>query len=429
MSIFKKIGIGCLVIIFTLCLGIDVWYAYIMTYGPAKLAVNTVNTGLMTDVNGVSKYIGKIKYNSNANKNGHECFAWQINYFRDENTDGFHSQGFQYETEDVKDVLEFYTYEKFAEEVNEIGFTELDKKLNKFIGDSENTKQHRFLWTGTYNAYYINPYLVNGLVNNYQSMDGFASLGTTNPITEDSVFTIQVSDNESDLMYMQFLGSGFAEFENQEYKSSRQQLGHFAEEGTFSSSYNYFYYNYSADWFGYYLYNAVKVLPAGTNGTFTLEFGDFFKFYEVNSDGSVGKEIQSEDGRANVIEKIKSYFVFEVEVSADGARSAKDSMFGILHGSANYSVNGYDGTDGDYSFGANVISLDVYDFQLVKVNETDIALKLKEEVLQNYLPFADKIYLHIKVDKSLLSAQGYNYTGFAGDSGLENFKIHLIEEV
>lgn len=390
------------------------------------MVVNTVNGGLMTDASGNSKYIGKIKYNSNADKNGHECFAWQLNYFKDENMESFYSQGFQYETLKTSDKLDFYTYEDFS---NDLKTNEYKETWDNFIYSNDINLEKKFLWKGNYLARYVDPYLANGLVNNYQSTDNFGTLETTNPILESSVFTIQISNNENDLVYMQFLGDGHADYGKGKYTNSRELLGTYFREGTFVSEYNYFYYNYSADWFGYYLYNAVQTLPAGTKGTYTFEFGDFFKFYDVNDDGTVGKEIKSEEERAKVIEKVKSYFVFEVEISSSGARSSSDSMFGVLHNSPNYSVDGYDGTNGDYSFGTTIIDLDVYDFELVKINETDVMLKLKEEFVNKYKAYADKIYLNIKVDKTLLSAQGYNYIGFVGNSGLESFQIYEITEI
>lgn len=437
MSTGKKIGIAFAVILLLLCLAVDAWYVYLLVYGKDKLAVNTIYGGVMETVDGSdSRYIGKIKYNSNANGNGHEVFSYQLNYFSDEGKSSFHSQGFQYETENVEDSLEWYTYSDFVDDVYSIDNIDQAKDVSQFlnesnfIGNTESKTKNKGLWTGKYYARYVNPVLKTGISTNYQSSDDFVSFVTTNPITPESCFTIQTGEGEDDLVYMRFLGGEHADFNDStwEWESSRELLGTTSSEGTFNSTFNYYYYNYSADWFGYFLYNAVKELPAGTKGTYTFEFGDYFRYFEVAEDGSVGEEIFSGD-RANVISSIKSYFVFEVEVSANGARSAEDSLFGILHGSASYSVDGYDGTDGDYLTGAPIYDIDINSFDLVKLNDTDIALKLKDEFVSDNAKYANNIYLNIVINKTLIEAQGYTYVGFTSDSGLDKFKIYQIKEV
>ena len=153
-----------------------------------------------------------------------------------------------------------------------------------------------------------------------------------------------------------------------------------------------------------------------------------FKFFEANTDGSVGAEISAEDTDL-VINRLKSYYTIYVTVSANGARNSNDSMFGLLHGSSSYSIDGSSSASGDYFQGQTVINVDVYDFDLVLITDNYYGLKLKQSFIDEYLPYANDIYISVNIDVSIIEAAGYRYSGILPDSGLSYFNVLETNEI
>ncbi len=94
MRFFKNILVIISALLFVVCVGIDGWYLYVFYYAPDKLIDNTYEVGLQVLEDGTTDYFAKIKYHSNRNENGLECFDVQFNYLLDENkTAFFHQNG------------------------------------------------------------------------------------------------------------------------------------------------------------------------------------------------------------------------------------------------------------------------------------------------------------------------------------------------
>ena len=145
-----------------------------------------------------------------------------------------------------------------------------------------------------------------------------------------------------------------------------------------------------------------------------------FKYYDN------GVYVSEEDRETNKIDiRVNDYYVVKVEVIADGARQASDSLFNNIKGSASFTLTGnYE--ENDYYFGRSIINCTNKDFDLVLVGNNKVALKLKNEFIENAKPYKDNIELNIVIDLEKLEEQGYEFVGFSKDSGLENFIIKEI---
>lgn len=428
----KSVAVILAILLTVACLGVCVWYLWVLNYAPGKLTSTTVNVGLQEAADGTTKSAFKVKYNSNVNKNGHEVFSLQFNYLRDEKASGLYSQGVQYETDSTDSSLKFYTYEDYVEDVNKVGnnfdnLVNLHKQFNgDFIKTYEKHTAYKGLWKGHYNATYISSFLKTGSKFNYQSVNENEYVTSTNPISESSYFTFQTTQGSTeDMVYMQFKGDNYADYVNKEIVANVPKLDSFSERGTFNSFYTWVFNNFTIDYFASIVFNAVKDLKVGSKGFYILEFGDYFKYFDVDENGCVGTEIES-SASTKVQNFIKSYYIFEIEVDPNGAQKSSDTLFGQLHGSPNYKVEGYTGENGDYFTGETIIDITEKDFDMVKITDNDIALKLKKEFLNAYLPFKDKITLNVKIDVRELN---YNFVGFAKDSGLQHFKINKSEVI
>ena len=438
MSIGKKIGIAFGVLLLILCLVVCCWYFYILEFGEERMTSSTINIGTLTPADSEdSKYVITVDYKSNANKNGLEMLDIKLSYFTDENREHIYSQGVQYVANTVDDTIKWVDYYGYADYLNEVidnasnnNLNVLDEYFdflneNNAVSSYELHKSGALFWAKKYIAAYFNPFVDNFTTSkySYQSLDDFDSIASTNPISEESCFLLQTGDDE--YVYMMFKGDDYVKWE--EFEDADDFLGDSRKIG--SSGKTNYYNNSSIDFLAYQLYQKIQSLPAGTNGTYVLEFGeDMFKFFEANTDGSVGAEISAEDTDL-VINKLKSYYTIYVTVSANGARNSNDSMFGLLHGSSSYSIDGSGSESGDYFQGRTIINCDVYDFDLVLLTDNYYGLKLKQSFIDEYLPYANDIYLSINIDVSIIEAAGYKYSGILPDSGLSYFNVLETNEI
>lgn len=416
-KILLGIGISLAVLLIVACGIVDAWYIYLAMYAPDKMTSQTVNIGTIETDTGDKAYMWEVNLFTNANQNGLKCIEIKSTYFTDENKKNLYSQGLQYVADSVDGDIDFYTFDEFLADVNSD-----DKNIRNEAQDKADlTSYTKFItgalwWRKDYVESYYNPILEEGTSKyDYQSLSGSAWTGSTNPLSMASYLTIETSNKE--MLYMQFKGDDYSEVTSvDEFKGDLRKIG---EYGNIN-----YYYNFTPDCFAFDMYESVKRLPAGTNGTFVFEFGDNFKYYDVDPTTSTGEEIQSLDYDL-VKKEIKSYYTIKVNVSADGIKNSSQSMFGLLHGSPNYSVAG-DTSTSDYFAGKTLIECSVEDFQLVKVAGQKVALKLKDSFIEQYKPYAHSIALCITIDNDAFEERNLEYIGFTADSGLENFEIFEI---
>lgn len=438
MNKSKTILTTILIILATICLGVDVWWMFLKNTAPDKLTSNTVYAGLQEAQDGTSDCAFKVKLNKNTDKTGYEVFSLQFNYLTDEKSTSLYSQGMQFES-NLADNLDWIDSTNWTDK-----FVDYLKKANLNNSNLGNDiasnfkfttylkgKTYKGSWHGSHYASYLNPGLTSGSVNYYQVNDGISSIAT-NPISNNSYFTVQTDPETKELVYLQFRGDDYATFNGSTITSDVPMLveGRQKDNGNwFYTDYFYYYNNLSATYFANLLYRTAQSLPAGFNGYQTLEMDNIFNFYAVNSDKSVGTAIGQNDSE-KVFNRIKSYLVVHFEIDDAGAKASEDTLFGMLQGSNSFKLDSYDNTQGNYFNGKSIIDVDVNDFELIEDNtQTNVYLKLKDNFIKTHLPYAKKIYLNISIDTSKLTSLGYIYSGFAKNSGLEYFNILKTEVI
>ena len=221
---------------------------------------------------------------------------------------------------------------------------------------------------------------------------------------------------------MQFKGDNYAKHSSSGWYSENPSIGSFSSSGTFESFDTKIYNNFNIDYFAYLVYNMVVTAPAGTNGYNIFPFEDIFKYYKIENE--VFTEIKTDDTDL-VQNKIKSYYNAKIEVYDDGLKKSSDSLFKVAHNSPNYTVENFEDNLNVFT-GKEIINLDIYAFDLVKIKDNFYALKLKDEILNMYIKKSKSICFSINIDVSILKNQGKKYAGFLDKSGLENFTIYEV---
>ncbi len=430
MSKGKIVGIIALVLVLTLCLGVIFWYAYVAVFGKEKFVTNTFYVGELENASGETRNIIEVQYNQNADGQGLEMFEIKLNGFTDGSQTDFYSQGIQYVANSSTEKIEWFSLQDYSETI--IGMvSDLDfSSLDEFISVVEQTdwvttrlwETGAWLWHKEWNAHYMAPGILDGASRyNYQQFDDNGVTGSSNPLTAES-YIVATFGNEENPVYIQFKGADYVKASDfsgpEEFEEDKNAV--------ISSGRDNIYNNYTIDYLAYILYDQIQALPAGTNGTYVFEFADIFNYYGSEDDMTAGVQLNQEDS-LKVKQNMRSYYSIKVTISANGAKNAQDSMFGVLHGSSTYTLDGSSSSSGDYFTGRQLINVDIYDFDYVKVVDNQYALKLKEEFKDIYLSKSDSIILSIFIDETALSELGMTFVGFTADSGLSDFMILSIE--
>lgn len=389
-STVKKTGITVLTLICLACLVIVFWWGWVQLYAPNKVVYNTHNVGQIETVDGKNvKTVVEVKYHSNDNKNGLEMLDIKFNEFSDESKKMFYSQGLQFVADTPNGSLDW-------------GVTLL-KTPRPLVFSSNH-------WWGSYNR------LENGSIHMYASADDYkTTLTDSQALDFNSDFKIELHNEEgtTDLYLMEFKGTN----------TKRSEAYEIATAGSSALATKINVYSYSDPYlFSKRIYDMVQGLANGTSQNIAFKFNDMFNFKNYDN----GVYLSEEARETNKIDiRVNDYCVIKVEISADGARQATDSLFNNIKGSSNFSLTG-DYEEDDYYFGRSTIICTNQNFDIVVIEDNKVALKLKQEFIDKTKPYKDKIELLIDINVAQLEEQGYEYIGFTKDSGLENFVIQEI---
>lgn len=390
VSTTKKVSIITFTIIGLVCLVIVGWWTWVQLYAPNKVIYNTHNVGVLTDFKGENqKTFIEAKYYSNYNQNGLKMLDIKFNEYSDETRKTFYSQGLQFVADTSTDDLN-WNFE--------------------WIEMSRPQPFKNNVWWGSYQS------LKNGTVHMYASADDYqTTLSDSQALDYNSDFKIELQneDGTSDLYLMEFKGTNTKVSEAYKVASADSQVTKLNG------------YSYSDPYLlSKLIYEQIQSLDNGISKTTVFKFNDMFNF-KYYDNGAYVSENERETRKIDV--RVNDYYVIKIEVSADGARQASDSLFNNIKGSANFKISDdYDGSD--YYFGRSTITCSNDNFDMVIVGENKVALKLKEEFLTTTKPYKDKIELLIKIDVEALENDGYEFVGFTKDSGLENFVIKGVEQ-
>lgn len=421
-------------VLFAICAGIIGWYAYIALHGPEKMTATDVTVNKFTDAKGnTTANIIEVDYHANATGNGLECIDIKWNYLSDSDHSAIYSQGLQYVANDTTSSINFVTIDDLQEAFNEFNnnvfadnaavsaISDIMNEAGAVCGGQVVGRTGWWIFGEDCRTYYMSPFANKETTSkyNYMGQYGDATLGSTNPLGLDSRLNIytEEADGSKTNFFMTFKGGNYKTFQPftvSEFLADGEKKAQF---GT-NNIYDY----YTPDYISYQIYEAVKTLPIGTDSEMYFEFGDFFNYYKVGEDGKTVGELLNKEDSTKVVNHIKSYYGIKVTVHADGVRTASDSMFGVVHGSANFTLDGAQ-ESGEYFMGRQIINCNTNIFDIVEVADGYGALKLKKSFIETYKPSANKIYLSIQIDLDHIKAKGYEFVGFTKDAGLDDFEI------
>lgn len=384
MSVTKKVVITTLSLILALCLAINCWYFYILIVSPSRVVSNTMEVGLQTTTNGESKYF--VEINSYA-----DVFEIKFNYFLDTDKNAFYSQGLQF-IADENGEIQF----NFTEETDEFYQNEINN--HGWWGWEEGTFQ-RYIYG-----------VSNDLTYNYMSGDDYDStIISTNPITTDTAFKIELGDND---YLMKFKGYNIG-YVNEAGRYLTRKWGSWMDWTVIQ------YYSADAYYFAKLLYTGISSLPAGTNHACIFEFGDLFDYYKEGDTPGVYDELVTTDEATLIYEDIKSYYSILVNKSNDKMTSASQSLFNCYAGNSNYNV--FSDSSGNYFIGRTVINVGYDDFDLVELTDDVCLLKLDESFIDLYLPSKDLLLLDVLVNLDVF--ESIEIVGFSADCNLDEFNV------
>lgn len=389
MSKGWKIAISIILsVIFVGCIPFNVWYFYLLSKKDNHIVSYTFEIGKQTLLDSSSsKYFIEVEYFSNEDNSGREEFGIKFNYMLDENQTAFYSQGLQY-------VANADSFIYFANATSHI---------------LANESTNLFGWrTGNFNV-------VGRIIShpdmcgryNYMSSDDYKTpINSSNPISNDTMFKIQIGDN---LYGMKFKGD--------------IATGKTTEESNiafWTTIKNTYYKRYDVDYFAAAVFDSVKSLKNGTQHALTFEFGDLFDYFEYNPETKKYDKKVDAAKSDTLITDVKSYYSILLNKSASGVQRANDSMFNMVESNSGFSISKAIPTD-DYFVGRSVIDCTLENFTKVKITDTDIALKLKDSFIKDFELYNEKVRLNILIDLDELKNE--NFLGFTKDSGLNKFVI------
>lgn len=425
-KILKIVGIVLLSILFMLAIVLDIWFIYVKYHAPEKVSSKTYEVGYQVTTGGDKKAFIEVNYKSNDEKNGYELFDIKYNYMLDENQDRFYSQGLQYVGIDSNIDWSFVKDGRREPEDK----SKLVKESSGFISVC---KYHFHNWFGNFRA-------KSGVGQfNYASADNYSTTNiSTNPINDSTKFKIQIGD---DLYLMKFKGKkkivedyNFVTREQADYQNNFLVV---------NFHYNDYYAYEDYNFFSRLLFNAVKGMERGTSQDIIFEFGDMFNFYkwdpnaQVYTDNNASTSVDEDEltwfgklfkrvvDTQKVIEDLKSYYVITVNVSADGAKMATDSIFNAVAGKSNFNTTGSYITD-DYFYGRRVKHVTLDDFTFVDTSTINtFKLCLSDKFIKDNIDNKKYIVLKVEIDLDKLSQLNFSFAGFT-DNAFNEFDVYKI---
>lgn len=394
MSTNKKLLIILLSIIYTLCLGINIWYLLVLNIGEKKVVSDTYEVGVqtITKVDGTeeSKYFIEVNYMA-------DMFEIKFNYLLDENQTAFYSQGLQFLPDENGEMTFHY-------------------RRNPDTRVLHSTSGWWFTYKEVYNQY-VDGALWGSHQYNYMSGNDYKDcLDSTNPISNDSFFKIQIGD---EIYGMKFKGHNVG-FNQTNYTNVTDQISSPSYTMELWDVRNY----YSADfvYFAELLYNSCATLENGTNHAIAFEFGDLFEYYEYNDDGVYSTKAVSIDKASSIERAIKSYYSILVHKNENKVSKSSDSIFNCVAGNTGWNMS-EDIVSEDYFIGRTISNVTILDFDFVNIAGNSYALKLNERYLNYVHDISDKIVLDVLIDLDYFKENNYEFKGFTADSGLNNFNV------
>jgi hypothetical protein len=422
MSTQKKWIVSILTILLAICLAIDAWYVYIALFAPEKEVHYSFNVSDLVLADGTTKDIIQVQYYANKDGSGLEMFEINFNTLMDENRQSTYAQGLQFVAGDSDSGLDWGVY--------------YSQGSKQYFTDK---KTWNLVYTKVYSVF--GSWGVSGNTYNYASSDDYNTTisNDTTPLSADSKLSVTISNSGSDvdIYYMQFKGdyikayqSGNSILSESEMKNANENFQTRKKTGngwtnfwTGAKWYDYFY-SYDPYWFAWDLYSKVSTgaLAYGTDQYITFKYEDLFDYYKFDETTSSYVQVADEEF-VKVKNWVSTNISIKVTVHEEGAQVASDSMFGVINDDSTFNLTG-EKVYKDYFYGQNLVTADIFDFDLVNVSDNNYCLKLNSSFVKFYSQYKDKIELSVCVDLDVFGSMGYEFVGFTSDSGLSDFTIY-----
>ena len=178
---------------------------------------------------------------------------------------------------------------------------------------------------------------------------------------------------------------------------------------------------------GQNLYQQIQAVANGKHSASLINLPDMFS-YQIY-DGKTFQDVSAQEN-AKVSETVRNFYSIYIEKTADGVKTANDSMFGCVNGTPQFNLTEDDEEndesifgDGDYLLGKTIVDCDIYDFDFINVRDNAYVLKLNDSFLNVYGKHSNDIQLSIEIDIDKLKKENIVFCGFSNDSHLSEFNI------
>lgn len=399
MGTLKKIGIAVLSVLCVVCLGLDIWYGVLLKTGKDKIISQSFIVGAQT--------VSRIDTDNSITESQEFCevnifddvYEIKFNCLLDEKKEYFYSQGFQFlASENGKIDFETKTFGTVVK-------TEMVSSSSRFNlkdGYIHEVTNNRILKDVNYENLIIQKYAQDGVTK--------TSYKTTNPITENFVFKIEINGKVYGMMFKNeditfdqnsnlFLGT---QKENPNSMLFYNRLDHNNE---FRTADVYF--------FAEEIYKAITNSDKnlGERGSFYFQFPNIFNYYQF--DGRQYSEVSVDlDNAKKITEDICSYYGIKFNLHEGKMRNASQSLFKMKDGNSNFALEGVPQTD--YFTGTTLLNVTANDFEWKATNVSgEYKFKLSEDFKKVYAnDNSKKLKLYVYIDLDYLEDCGVTFAGF-----------------
>lgn len=388
-KVFAIIGVVLASLIFVACLAVDIWYAYIYFFAPQKYVNKTYELGMQTTADGSnSKNLIEIKYFSNKNKNGLECFEFKLNYLLDENKSALYSQGYQFcvdnsLTDNYLDISNSFGFGYDLDNAERVNYE--TKWFNNGLVSRYYTYASSFVPIGKYFTKY-----------EYASADNYKNtIIDSNKINDSTGFKIQVGEGDNEEVYFMKLKGLNTPFDDNSLYASNTSDNKFWIFN-FGSDYKFYYTYFNMNYLMNVLFNSIQSIKTGSTETIVFQLTDLFDYFKYDKESGVYSS-DKVDETVKIEEYISNYFAIAVTVSDNGLQRAEDSIFNCVYGTQTFNLK-VDNYTTDYLTGKAPYTCTLKNFELVD-NGTDIYdIKLSENFLNKFSDYKESMLLNIDLD-------------------------------
>ena len=411
METLKRFGIAALIVLFIIFAVLDFWWLYVLMFCPDKEVVNTFHVGTITtnpdEESGEkpkTEYVIKIKYSSNENKNGLECLDIQFSGFVDETTQEIYSWGIQFVAKSPNDRLSNWIYN--------VDKSSLTDSLRNEWQFPLTWKYYHNIW-GSYTPSNSNIYY-------YKSSDSFThDITGASRLGNGEGFLINIGDDIYKLNFSGNVVNGKSNFVAEKIANAYNITVFYRHIDLWD-----YYYSYDIYDFAYMLYNQIQAVSNGKHSASLINLPDMFSYQIYN--GKTYVDV-SEKENSKVSETVRNFYSIYIEKTADGVKTANDSMFHCVNGTPQFNMGEDDDSSGvvddDYLIGNTIIDCTVHDFEFINIRDNIYSLKLKDDFVEFYSKYVGQIQLSVNINLDWMAKHNMVFYGFVENSNLSKFKI------